>query len=245
MVVGATGKMGREVCRYLMNHDKYELAAAVDVCQVSEDIGTVTGSQKAGVYVKGTITEALSDASIDMAIDFTHIEAARTNILECIRASVSVLVGTTGFNEEEKKQFNDEATQKNISVLIVPNFSISALLMMNFSRIAAKYMHSAEIIEMHHPQKLDKPSGTALMTKNIILDSFKDNNIDTKDVETHSVRLPGLVAHQSVIFGDQGNTLTIRQDSYDRISFMPGVGMGLEKLGSFTGLKTGLQLDDF
>ena len=137
------------------------------------------------------------------------------------------------------------ARENNTGIMIVPNFAIGAILMMNFAKMAAKYMKAAEIIELHHDQKVDKPSGTAIKTRKGMLEATgRISEMDNADlIPIHSVRLPGLVAHQEVILGDLGQTLTIRHDSISRDSFMPGIAIALKQMGSFTGLRVGIELE--
>lgn len=179
-----------------------------------------------------------------MAIDFTIPSVVVANAAICLQTGVPVLIGTTGISSEDNVKLDNLARKMNTSVMIVPNFAIGAILMMEFSRKAAKYMKAAEIIELHHPQKVDKPSGTALKTRQGMLEELKMENESANEdcIPIHSVRLPGLVAHQTVMFGDIGQTLTIRHDSLNRDSFMPGIGLALHRLGTFKGLKIGLDL---
>jgi 4-hydroxy-tetrahydrodipicolinate reductase len=162
------------------------------------------------------LSDVLGDA--DVVVDFTRPDTALVNALACMAAGVHVVVGTTGFDVEPLR----DATGAN--VIVAPNFAIGAVLMMRFAQEAARHMARAEIIELHHDQKLDAPSGTAARTAKLM----------GGDVPIHSVRLPGLVAHQEVILGDLGQTLTIRHDSMSRESFMPGVLLAVRKVGSLT-----------
>jgi 4-hydroxy-tetrahydrodipicolinate reductase len=162
------------------------------------------------------LSDVLGDA--DVVVDFTRPDTALVNALACMAAGVHVVVGTTGFDVGPLR----DATGAN--VIVAPNFAIGAVLMMRFAQEAARHMARAEIIELHHDQKLDAPSGTAARTAKLM----------GGDVPIHSVRLPGLVAHQEVILGDLGQTLTIRHDSMSRESFMPGVLLAVRKVGSLT-----------
>lgn len=243
-VIGCAGKMGQTVCRYLLSHDDYTLAACIDVTRVGDDVGEVIGFGVTGVKVASNLQSVLSEAEVDVAIDFTTPDSVVANAAICLQNRISVLIGTTGISSEDASKLENLAEKMQAGVLIVPNFAIGAILMMEFARKAAKYMQAAEIIELHHPQKLDRPSGTALKTRHGMLEELKklDSIASEELIPIHSVRLPGLVAHQSVILGDIGQTLTIRHDSLNRDSFMPGIGLALKQLSGLTGLKIGLDL---
>ena len=184
--------------------------AVVAAVEGAEDM-RLTG--RADPALDTTLADVLGDA--DVVVDFTQPGTALANALECVAAGVHVVIGTTGFDVEPL-----HATT-GANVFIAPNFAISAVLMMRFAAEASKHMAKAEIIELHHDAKLDAPSGTAARTAQLM----------EGDVPIHSVRLPGLVAHQEVIFGDVGQSLTIRQDSYARESFMPGVLLAVRRVG--------------
>ncbi|MBW3609054.1 MAG: 4-hydroxy-tetrahydrodipicolinate reductase [Actinobacteria bacterium] len=164
-----------------------------------------------------TLADVLGDA--DVVVDFTQPDSALANALECVQAGVHVVIGTTGFDDEPLSELGPDAAA---NVFIAPNFAISAVLMMRFAAEASRHMAKAEIIELHHDAKLDAPSGTAARTAQLM----------EGEVPIHSVRLPGLVAHQEVILGDVGQALTIRQDSFARESFMPGVLLAVRRVGA-------------
>lgn len=243
-VIGCAGKMGQTVCRYLLSHDDYTLAAGIDVNRIGDDLGEVIGFGATGIKVASNLQQVLAEAEVDIAIEFSRPDTVVANTAICLQNNIPVLIGTTGISGEDCSKLENLAVKMKTSVMIVPNFAIGAILMMEFARKAAKYMQSAEIIEMHHPQKLDRPSGTALKTRAGMLEATNAGDSTEADelIPIHSVRLPGLVAHQSVILGDIGQTLTIRHDSLNRDSFMPGIGLALEQLQGFTGLKIGLDL---
>ena len=242
-VIGCCGKMGQVVCRYLLSHNEYELAAGIDTTRCGDDLGSVLGLGTTGILISSNLQTTLSEAKIDIAVDFTIPDAVVTNTAICLQAKIAVLIGTTGINQEDQIKLDHLARKMSTAVMIVPNFAIGAILMMEFARKAARYMSNVEIIEMHHPQKLDKPSGTAIRTRQHILDELGIKDESTAEqVPIHSVRLPGLVAHQTVMFGDVGQTLTIRHDSLNRDSFMPGIGIALSQMSSFSGLKVGLEI---
>lgn len=242
-VIGCAGKMGQVVCRYLLSHNNYELAAGIDCNRAGDDLGSVLGLGNTGITISPNLQSTIAETRIDAAIDFTTPDSVVANSAVCLQAKVPVLIGTTGISQEDQVKLGHLAQKMESAVLIVPNFAIGAILMMDFARRAARYMKNVEIIELHHPQKLDRPSGTAIKTRQGILEELgiKDESL-VEEVPIHSVRLPGLVAHQEVIFGDIGQTLTIRHDSLNRDSFMPGIGLALEQINSFTGLRVGLEI---
>ena len=198
-VAGAAGRMGETVCDAVAGAQDMELVARADPAL--------------GVSVE----QALSEQP-DVLVDFTVPGTAVANARSAVSAGVHIVIGTTGFQLDELRGLT------GANIFIAPNFAIGAVLMMQFAAEAAKHMAKAEIIELHHDGKLDKPSGTAARTASLM----------GGDVPIHSVRLPGLVAHQEVILGDVGQTLTIRHDSVNRQSFMPGVLLAVRKVGSLT-----------
>jgi 4-hydroxy-tetrahydrodipicolinate reductase len=201
-VAGAAGRMGQTVCDAVAGADDMELVARVDPA------------------LDTTLAQALSE-SPDVLVDFTVPTTAVANTREAVAAGVHVVIGTTGF---DPGQLSDLSHAK-ANIFIAPNFAIGAVLMMQFATAAARHMRKAEIIELHHDSKVDAPSGTAKRTASLMSDALGD-------VPIHSVRLPGLVAHQEVIFGDVGQTLTIRHDSTDRTSFMPGVLLAIRRVSA-------------
>jgi len=197
-VAGAAGRMGATVCDAVLGAEDMELTGRADPA-----LGT-------------TLTEVLSDAEV--VVDFTRPDTALANARACLAAGVNVVIGTTGFDVEELRGVG------GANAFVAPNFAIGAVLMMRFAAEAARHLPKAEIVELHHDRKLDKPSGTAARTAALM----------GGEVPIHSVRLPGLVAHQEVILGGTGETLTIRHDSLDRASFMPGVLLAVRKVGGLT-----------
>lgn len=241
MVVGCAGKMGQVLTRHILSKDSYQLVGAVDPRETGKKLATLLTDVKTDLTIFPTIKDALSAIStVDLAIDFTTPDVAFDNALVSLKAKIPIIIGTTGIPSQKHSELDSLAKEMNTPVMIVPNFAIGAVLMLEFSKMAAKFMKKAEVIEMHHPQKLDKPSGTALLTKKLIEDAQLGSS---DEVLVHSVRLPGLVAHQSVIFGDLGQTLTITHDSLSRDSFMPGVDIAISQMGSFIGLRVGLKLE--
>jgi 4-hydroxy-tetrahydrodipicolinate reductase len=188
------------------------------VCAAVEGADDMTLAGRADPSLDTTLADILGD--VDVVVDFTRPDTALENALACVRAGVHAVVGTTGWDPEPLR--TEFGAQPPANVFIAPNFAIGAVLMMQFAAEASRHMARAEIIELHHDRKLDAPSGTAARTAELM----------DGDVPIHSVRLPGLVAHQEVILGDVGQTLTIRHDSTDRTSFMPGVLLAVRKVGS-------------
>jgi 4-hydroxy-tetrahydrodipicolinate reductase len=236
-VLGARGRMGAEVCRAVEAAEDMEVVAMVDVGDWRFDI---------------------ADAGAEVVVDFTHPDVVLDNIRFCVDHGIQCVVGTSGFDNSKLDTVREWLEHKpDVGVLIAPNFAIGAVLSMRFAELAAKYYESAEIIELHHPQKADAPSGTAAHTARLIaqartaaglgpapdattaeLAGARGSTVD--DVRVHSVRLSGLVAHQEVLFGGSGETLTIRHDSLDRKSFMPGVLLAVRSILGRGGLVLGL-----
>ncbi len=243
-VSGCGGKMGKTLCAFLNSHAEFNLVAGIDPRLAGQNLGKAAGFES-DIIVSGSINEALKNAKVDVVVDFTAPSAVVGNAVECLGLKTPILIGTTGISEKDQNMLAEMASENNTGIMIVPNFAIGAILMMSFARMAAKYMKSAEIIELHHDQKVDKPSGTAIKTRKGMLEATgKISETDNADlIPIHSVRLPGLVAHQEVILGDLGQTLTIRHDSISRDSFMPGIAIALKQMGSFTGLRVGIELE--
>jgi len=254
-VIGACGRMGLMVCRALADSEDFALVAAVDRSKVGQNVGQMIGNPELDVPVSDEL-ERLLEAKAVVAIDFTHPDVVMDDVRWCISHAVHVVVGTTGITQEElqeiEKLLSDEAHESN--VIVAPNFALGAVLMQRFSALAARYLPAVEIIELHHDQKADAPSGTAIATVSRIrqergedwqgpggesLQGARGGEVD--GIRIHSVRLPGLVAHHEVIFGGQGQTLTIRHDSTDRSSFMPGVLMAARAVMTRPGLTVGLE----
>jgi 4-hydroxy-tetrahydrodipicolinate reductase len=209
-VAGAEGRMGRTVCAAVTGAEDMELNGRADP-------------------LLGTTVEELLGGT-DVVVDFTTPDVALPNALACVRAGVHVVIGTTGFDPAPLADARPEDPDRRANVLIAPNFAIGAVLMMRFAAEAARYMPKAEIIELHHDAKLDAPSGTAALTAKRMSEASGQ-----PEPPIHSVRLPGLVAHQEVILGDLGQTLSIRHDTISRESFMPGVLLAIRRVG---GLET-------
>ena len=237
-VLGARGRMGSEVVKAVTDAADCQLVAALD---------------------QGDSLEALVTAGAEVVVDFTTPDVVMGNLEFLVKNDIHAVVGTTGFSDDRIAQLKTWlAANPKAGILIAPNFAIGAVLMMEFAEKAAKYFESAEIIELHHPNKVDAPSGTAARTAALISDARKEANLSAMpdatttsldgargatvgDVPVHSIRLRGLIAHQEVLFGGLGETLTIRHDSLDRAGFMPGVLLGVRQVSSHPGLTVGLE----
>ncbi|MFN2502793.1 MAG: 4-hydroxy-tetrahydrodipicolinate reductase [Acidimicrobiales bacterium] len=251
-VFGAGGRMGSLVCRTVAADPELQLVAGIDPFHAGLDLRRVTGADVSGLLVSPDAA-SLGRLGADVAIDFTHVDAARQNLAWCAENRVHAVVGTTGFVPEDYEDLSRRFTSSNC--FIAPNFAIGAVLMIRFAELAAPYFETAEIIELHHDQKPDAPSGTAILTAERVASASSDWASDptTKTVvdgvrggegpggiRLHSVRLRGLVAHQEVIFGTTGQSLIIRHDSYDRSSFMPGVILAVKSVATRPGVTIGL-----
>ena len=254
LVSGACGRMGQAVVKAVMEDPELELVGAVDL-KGGADAGELVGLGKSGVLVQTDLAAAIQSAKPQVMVDFTRPDVVFQDACTALKLGVSPVIGTTGLSDEAKKEIAELAEKHNTPAFIAPNFAIGAVLMMLMSRQAAKYMPNVEIIELHHDKKLDAPSGTALQTAEMIREvrqSMQQGHPDEKEkvagargaevdgMHIHSVRLPGYVAHQEVIFGGLGQTLTIRHDSMNRESFMPGVVLACKKVRELTGLTIGL-----
>ena len=236
-VLGAQGKVGSAVVAGVKKAEDLELAAEIN---------------------KGDSLQTLVDEGVDVIVDFTTPDAVMDNLEFCINNGIHCVVGTTGFDDARYQQVRDWcAANEGVGVLIAPNFAISAVLTMAFARQAAPFFESAEVVEFHHPNKLDAPSGTAVKTAQGIAQARKEAGMDAMPdateqaldgsrgadvdgVPVHAVRMQGMVAHEEIIFGTTDQSLTIRQDSYGRDSFVPGVLTGVRQVADHAGLTVGL-----
>ncbi|WP_229706956.1 4-hydroxy-tetrahydrodipicolinate reductase [Nocardioides deserti] len=237
-VLGARGKVGAEVCRAVEEAPGTDLVAQVDA---GDDI------------------RALVDAGAEVVVDFTHPDVVMDNLRFCVEHGIHAVVGTTGFDEERLETLRGWlADAPGVGVLIAPNFSIGAILMMRFAAAAAPFYESVEIVELHHPDKADAPSGTARRTAQLVAAARREAGLgpvpdatstsldgargaDVDGIRVHGLRIRGLVAHQEVVLGGVGETLTIRHDSLDRSSFTPGVLAGVRAVADHPGLTVGLE----
>jgi 4-hydroxy-tetrahydrodipicolinate reductase len=237
-VLGARGKVGAEVCRAVEAAEDLELVAAIDA---------------------GDSVEELVQSGAQAVVDFTHPDVVMDNLEFCIKHGIHAVVGTTGFDDARLEQLKTWLQEsRGTGVLVAPNFSIGAILMMRFAAEAAAFYESVEIVELHHPDKADAPSGTATRTARLVAAARREAGLgpvpdatssgltgargaEVDGIHVHGLRVRGLVAHQEVILGGAGETLTIRHDSLDRSSFTPGVLRGLRAIGSRPGLTVGLE----
>lgn len=255
IVCGARGKMGRTVLAAVHKDPELELVGAVDIT-AGEDIGALIGTSSVGITVSDSLATVLETARPQVMVDFTNPQSVMMNIQTAIKFGVAPVVGTTGLSAESLNTIAKLCADNKVGALVSPNFSVGAVLMMKVSQEIAKYFPHVEIIELHHDQKLDAPSGTALRTAELITKErgiFKQGHPDEVEkltgarggeysgIRIHSVRLPGYVAHQEVIFGGLGQTVTVRHDSISRESFMPGVILACKRVTNLEGLVVGLE----
>lgn len=235
-VLGAKGKVGATMVKAVQDAPDLELSAQVDA---------------------GDPLSMLTDTGTEVVIDFTHPDVVMDNLNFLIENGIHAVVGTTGFTDERLTQIHIWLSARpDVAVLIAPNFAIGAVLTMHFAKQAARHFESVEVIELHHPHKADAPSGTAARTAKLIAEARKGlppnpdatstgldgaRGADVDGIPVHSIRLSGLIAHQEVLFGTEGETLTIRHDSLDRTSFVPGVLLGVRKVAERPGLTIGIE----
>ncbi|WGX94759.1 4-hydroxy-tetrahydrodipicolinate reductase [Nocardioides sp. L-11A] len=237
-VLGARGKVGAEVVKAVQSADDLDFTVGVD---------------------QDDPIASLTESGTRVVVDFTHPDVVMDNLRYCVENGIHAVVGTTGFDDARLDTLRSWlADRPGIGVLIAPNFSIGAILMMRFSTIAAPFFESVEVVELHHPTKADAPSGTARRTAELIAAARREagsppipdatsteldgaRGADVDGIRVHGLRIRGLVAHQEVILGGLGETLTIRHDSLDRVSFTPGVLTGVRRIGDFPGLTVGLE----
>jgi 4-hydroxy-tetrahydrodipicolinate reductase len=255
VVSGACGKVGRHIVRAIAGEPDMRLVAAVDRKRVGQDAGGIAGVAVLNVAVTDDLAAAIDSAKPQVMVDFTTPDAVKDNLRIALRKRVACVVGTTGLTPADLANLGALCREHATPALVAPNFAIGAVLMMEFAAQAAKHFDAAEIIELHHDQKLDAPSGTALRTAEMMrhvegsrlgaeprpADAQPARGQAAGALRIHSVRLPGLVAHQEVIFGGLGQTLTLRHDSISRDSFVPGVLVAIRKVRSLEGLTCGLE----
>ncbi|GAB6098834.1 4-hydroxy-tetrahydrodipicolinate reductase [Halanaerocella petrolearia] len=253
VVSGANGRMGQAVVEMISEVDDFELVGAVDREDIGEDIHQILGLDEEPMEITEDLATTLEQVKPDVVVDFTNPQVVMEQIKTVLDHQIDLVVGTTGITEPDLAKI-EGWNQKQNKVVIAPNFAIGAILMMNFAQKAAEFMDDVEIIELHHDNKLDAPSGTAIKTAELIsqnLDKPEQKVAEVEelegarggehdDINIHSVRLPGLVAHQEVIFGGEGQTLSIKHDSINRKSFMPGVELAIRKLSEIEGVVYGL-----
>jgi 4-hydroxy-tetrahydrodipicolinate reductase len=251
-VLGACGKMGRFVCRAVDAESDLELVAAVNPSFEGRPLAPIVGFET-DLRVAGSI-DVLLDAEVEVAVDFTQPHLVMDHVRYMVEHDVNGVVGTTGIGPDELDEIRGwtESRQGDAGVIVAPNFSIGSIVAQRLAEEAARFFPAVEVIELHHDEKKDAPSGTAAATARRISEARKEawpapggdeafRGGDVDGVRVHSVRLPGLVAHQEVIFGSQGQTLTIRHDAPDRSSYMPGVLLAIRRIGAMPGLTVGLE----
>lgn len=241
-VCGASGKMGQEVVKAVSENNEMELVAKIDIAP--------NNTYK-------SIDEALKDCKIDVLVDFTQPASVYENTKFCLNNNIKSVIGTTGLTDEQIEELKDLSKKNNVGCFIAPNFSIGAILMMMFAKTASKYFDNSEIIEFHHNQKKDAPSGTAIKTAKLMAErkeTFTQNNCQEtetlqgargaktySDIHIHSVRMPGFMASQEVIFGSDGQLLTIKHDTHNRKCYMQGVLMAIKYVAQSNNFTYGLE----
>ncbi|MEL7083160.1 MAG: 4-hydroxy-tetrahydrodipicolinate reductase [Cyanobacteria bacterium P01_A01_bin.3] len=261
VVNGATGKMGRAVIKAVKDAEDMELLGAVDRAHFGDDVGEVAGIGPVEIPVTNNLevlmAELAQNPTLGVMVDFTHPDSVYENIRTAIAYGVRPVVGTTGLSPEQIANLTEFADKASTGCLIAPNFSIGTILQQQMAVQASKYFDHVEIIELHHNQKADAPSGTAIKTAEMLSElgkTFNPAEVNEKEtisgarggvcgenVRVHSIRLPGLIAHQEVIFGGLGQILTIRHDTSDRVAYMPGVLLGIRKIVQLKSLVYGLE----
>jgi 4-hydroxy-tetrahydrodipicolinate reductase len=247
LVAGFTGAMGQKAVNLVNSLDNFELVAGMSPTATNDP---QKYNLPAGAKIYQSLAE-IPDLAADIWIDFTTPKAVYDNVKFALEHHISPVVGTTGMSDEQEAELIKISQKEKVGGLIAPNFGMSAVLLMKFAKEAAKYFPDAEIIEMHHTDKKDAPSGTALATAKMIAEhETAPDEVETLEnvrggdyqgIKIHSVRLPGYIAHEQVLFGGPGEALTIRQDSFDRESFMGGVKVALEKVDQLDELVVGLE----
>lgn len=251
-VQGALGKMGQEVVRAVCNEPGLQLVGAIDI-KAQQDRLAIPGGD---VPLSTSFGTVLTDTRPDVLVDFSVAKASMPALREAAKRGINMIVGTTGFSPEEMQEIDRLAIAHQVGAVVAPNFALGAIVMIHLARIAAKYLDHAEIIELHHDRKIDAPSGTALSTaramaqtrgKSFLPPAVTGEPSDARGrqvegVHIHSVRLPGLLAHQEVIFGAAGQTLRIRHDTISRECYMPGVLLAIREVVKQKGLIVGLDI---
>jgi 4-hydroxy-tetrahydrodipicolinate reductase len=254
-VIGAAGRMGTEVLRTVGQEPGLEIVAAIDREKVGVNCREFAGGRAPDLAVVDKLGVALDNTKADVLIDFSHGSGAAQHADSAVKRGVSPVIGATGLNDADLKEIALRCKETGVPGMYVPNFAIGAVLMMRFAELASKWMPDCEIIELHHDRKEDAPSGTAMRTAELINEARQGSPTRKpratikvegarggtyKDVTIHSVRLPGFLAHQQVIFGRHGEILTLRHDSMDRASFMQGVALAAKEVKKLQGFVVGL-----
>lgn len=256
VIAGPRGRMGREAVSLVQQTDYFQLVAVVDHKNDGGLLSDFDGFTGLEIPVYSNIEECFQKVEVDVLIDLTTPEFGMLHTKTALSYGVRPVVGTTGFTKEDLYELENICKEKGLGCIIAPNFAIGAVLMMKFAQLAGKYFNDVEIIELHHDEKLDAPSGTAVKTAEMVAEVRKSKHqghpneketiacargADFDGMRIHSVRLPGLIAHQQVMFGSAGQTLTIRHDSYNRASFMSGVKLAVDTVLNIDTLIYGLE----
>lgn len=255
IVFGASGKMGQEVVKGIISSEDIQLVGAVDVRNVGKDIGEVIGINDTGIKITpNSPVELLETKRPDVVIDFSNRDAAKRNIIEAVKRGINVVIGTTGLEETDLKELDQLSKEMCVGAFFAPNFSLGAVLMMRYAKDLSKYYPQSQIIEYHNDKKADSPSGTSIATardmgySNLKREESIENNGaspclggEYHGVRIHSVRLKSLIAHQEVLFGGEGELLTIKHDSFSRESFIPGILLAVRSVQQWKGLRIGLE----
>ncbi|MBI5707216.1 MAG: 4-hydroxy-tetrahydrodipicolinate reductase [Armatimonadetes bacterium] len=256
-ISGAGGRMGREAVRAVAGAEDMELVLCADPFYAGQSVHDLCGGGPEGLIVAASIEETLQPGQADVLVDLSVTASAVPNAIHAMNCGAAPVIGTTGISSDGLQTLRETSDRTGIPAMVIPNFSIGAVLMMKFAEEAARWLPDAEIIELHHNKKADAPSGTAMLTADRIAaarnaspaaDPTKTEKVagarggKHHEIAMHSVRLPGLLAHQMVLFGGQGEVLTIKHDSMDRSSFMPGVLLAVRGVRGLSGLTVGLDV---
>ncbi|MDO8672803.1 MAG: 4-hydroxy-tetrahydrodipicolinate reductase [Dehalococcoidia bacterium] len=255
VVTGASGKMGQEVVKAIQSDPLLELVGAVDSVYADGFTGEPTQVALASIPVASTLEGLLTRCAPQVLVDFTNAEGAMTYLPAALKRGIACVTGSTGLSEADVCQIEHLCSSNQVGAIVASNFALGAILMIHLSKLASRFFDYAEIIEMHHEQKVDAPSGTALATARAMVQARSQSFMRNQTTKTtldgtrggewdgvtiHSVRLPGLVASQEVIFGSLGQTLTVRHDTISRESFMPGVLLAIREVTKLKGIVHGL-----
>ncbi len=247
IVVGAAGKMGLTVCGAVIDDPDLELVAAVDNSGFK-----VEWLDSRGLKIRSDLETALAETGADVMVDFTKADAVMNNAQVALNAGAHAVIGTTGLSQNDIDTLVALTAKTDKNILLAPNFAIGAVIMMKVAQRAAKYFDRAEVVEYHHDEKHDAPSGTAILSAEMLAENLQAQPLDevekfpgargatVKGIPVHSVRSPGFVAHQEIILGLKGQVLTIRHDAIDRSSFMPGVVLAIKEIAGCSGFTYGL-----
>lgn len=252
VVQGALGKVGREVVNAVSHDPALQLVGGVDVKASGNSLAVPDTT--VSVPLSADLDSLLTMTKPDVIVDFTVAKSTMAAVPIVTRHKVNMVVGTTGFTDDNLKEIDRLAKANGVGIVVAPNFALGAVVMIHLAKIASKYFDNAEVIELHHDQKVDAPSGTALSTAKAMVkakgkpftagagETLASRGLQVEGIAVHSVRLPGLMAHQEVIFGASGQTLSIRHDTINRECYMPGVLVAVKEVGKHKGLVLGLEI---